>query len=381
LWEKARQEGSLHRLHSVEGYARLAADMPARRVFLHGPGGSGKTFCVTEVIMKVVEKFFGPQAVQAIAAANSAARLLRGKTMHAAGKMTRQQSLKAVQLRPGKRAKDALTLEWEAGLLLLADEIGTAAPPLLAGVSRRASYGRRDLYNLNMTLVMEQPFGEMLLQVMMGDFMQLNPVASHTLLEALLPSTTRVPGTPYKTTEEDNQGYKVFRRMCKNVILFTGTHRFKDKALPQLLEIMRTPGGAPLPEALRSKIRQRIVETDDDPRLSRDFEQEGQKGFFALGARAAIQWEQVARLQQLHILASARVSPGAKAAANDDFGKPDLKRMGQTVSCGDRPPATIHQPSRQGQLVYYFQAVDRFTHRQTRDIYMEALKFVNLLAA
>ena len=281
---------------------------------------------------------------------------------------------------PNKKAKDALTLEWEAGLLLLGDELGTAAPRLLAGVSRRASYGRKDLYNLDMMRVMEQPFGEMLLQVGIGDFLQLNPVASHTLLEALLPSTTRVPGTPRRVTDEDRDGYQVFRTMCKNVILFTGTRRFKDKALPQLLEIMPTPG-RPLPEALRSKIRERIVETDDDPRLSHDFEQEGQKGFFAFGARAAIQWEQVARLQQLHIVASARVCPGARAAANDDSGKPDLKRMDQTSSCGDRLAAAIHQPSSQGQLVYYFQAVDRFKHRQKRDVHIEALKFVNLSAA
>ena len=243
LWQKARQHSSLQRLQSVDTYARLAADIRARRVFLHGPGGSGKTFCVTEVVMKVVQMFFGLQAVQAIAYSNSAARLLKGKTMHAAGKMTRKNSLKAKHLRPTKKAKDALTLEWEAGLLLLGDEIGTAAPPLLAGVSRRASYGRRDLYNLDMLRVMEQPFGEMLLQVMMGDFLQLNPVASHTLLEAFLPSTTRVPGTPRITSDEDKDGYKVFQKMCENVILFTGTHRFKDKALPQLLEIMRTLGG------------------------------------------------------------------------------------------------------------------------------------------
>ena len=123
--------------------------------------------------------------------------------MHAAGKMTRKQSLKAKQLKPNKKAKDALTLEWEAGLLLIGDEIGTAPPPLLGGVSRRASCGRKDLYNLDLMRVTEQPFGEMLLQVMMGDFLQLNPVVSHSLLEALLPTSTRVPGTPRRTTEED----------------------------------------------------------------------------------------------------------------------------------------------------------------------------------
>eukprot|EP00973_Karenia_brevis_P069550 9669862-Karenia_brevis.AAC.1 len=32
----------------------------------------------------------------------------------------------------------------------------------------------------------------------------------------------------------------------------------------------------------------------------------------------------------------------------------------------------------QGQLVYYFQAVDKFRHHQHRDRHMEALMFVNL---
>ena len=32
----------------------------------------------------------------------------------------------------------------------------------------------------------------------------------------------------------------------------------------------------------------------------------------------------------------------------------------------------------QGQLVYYFQAVDKFRHHQHRDKYLDALKFVNL---
>ena len=75
---------------------------------MHGPGGSGKTYCMTEVVVKVVRHFFGEAGVKAIASANSAARLLKGKTMHAACKMTRQQSLQATRLKPNSRAKKAL---------------------------------------------------------------------------------------------------------------------------------------------------------------------------------------------------------------------------------------------------------------------------------
>ncbi len=369
LWEGARRQGKLHQLHKPDVYSQLTCDMRARRVFLHGPGGSGKTFCMTEVVMKVVKQFFGRRALKAVAAANSAARLLEGKTMHAAGKMTRKQSLKARNLRPRKKAKDALANEWYDALMLLADEIGTAAPPLFAGVSRRASHGRREAYKLDMARAMEQPFGETLLQVVMGDFLQLNPVASHTLLESLLSAGTRVPGVPRTTTDEDRDGYSIFRKVCENVVLFTGTHRFLDEDLPRLLEIMRTKGGAEVPEELRARIRERTLKGESDPRLSSTYEQEGQMGFFAYGARAAIQWEQVARLQQLHVVASARVCPGATAAANDAAtGKPDAARPGSSPS----PNAG------RGQLVYYFQAVDAFKHPQSRDVHMEALKYVNL---
>ena len=33
--------------------------MASRVVFLHGPGGSGKTYCMTEVVLKVVTPFPG----------------------------------------------------------------------------------------------------------------------------------------------------------------------------------------------------------------------------------------------------------------------------------------------------------------------------------
>ena len=59
--------------------------------------------------------------------------------------------------------------------MLLGDEVGLAAPLLLAGLSRRASHGRRDIYKLDMARILEQPFGDILLQVLMGDFLQINP--------------------------------------------------------------------------------------------------------------------------------------------------------------------------------------------------------------
>ena len=56
---------------------------------------------------------------------------------------------------------------------------------------------------------MEEPFGNILMQVFMGDFMQLNPVQSHTLLEALIKSA-RVPRVPRKVSDEDKDGFSIF---------------------------------------------------------------------------------------------------------------------------------------------------------------------------
>jgi len=82
------------------------------RLFLHGPGGSGKTFCMTEVVLPVVKAFCGERGVKALAATNSAARLIKGKTMHAASKLTRKQSLSAKALKPNSTAMVALQSEW-----------------------------------------------------------------------------------------------------------------------------------------------------------------------------------------------------------------------------------------------------------------------------
>ena len=148
------------------------------------------------------------------------------------------------------------------------------------------------------------------------------------------------------------------------MILFTGTHRFLDEDLPALLEIMRTPGGAVVPRGLKSRVLARIQTGNDDPRLQESFTSAGQQGFFACGAQAAIQWEQVARIMQLHVLRMARLSNGPVAYCNTPEGSPDHARG----------PRTRHA----GQLVYYFQAVDHFQHSQDRQRHLESLRFVNL---
>lgn len=62
------------------------------RIFLHGPGGSGKTYMLTRVILPVYEHFL-PRALKGIAAQNSAARLIAGAMFHYMAALTRGQDL------------------------------------------------------------------------------------------------------------------------------------------------------------------------------------------------------------------------------------------------------------------------------------------------
>ena len=69
----------------------------------------------------------------------------------------------------------------------------------------------------------------------------------------------------------------------------------------QLLDIVATPGGRAVPDELKERILAREQAGPNDPRYRADFELEGQRGFFAHGAHAAIQWDQVARITQLRV--------------------------------------------------------------------------------
>ena len=148
------------------------------------------------------------------------------------------------------------------------------------------------------------------------------------------------------------------------MILFTGTYRFLDQDLPTLLNIMRTPGGRVVPEELRTRILAQVQAGPHDPRYSDEHVVDGKPGFFVFGAHMAVQWEQVTRTMQLRVLQLSRRAHGPQALRNNPDGSPDS--------------ASAPRAQRQGQMVYYFQAVDRFKHPQSREQHMRALRFVNM---
>ena len=64
-------------------------------------------------------------------------------------------------------------------------------PELLATASARAYYGRIQRSSWDAEALPGHPFGGVLMQVLLADFLQLNLVRTHTLLETLIDTKTR----------------------------------------------------------------------------------------------------------------------------------------------------------------------------------------------
>ncbi len=363
LWEWASAEGRRQDFGRRETLIRLMRDASIEfvtRMFLHGPGGSGKTYVVTKVVLRVYERFC-PGCTRASAAQNSAARLIGGATFHYMARLQRNQALTGA--RPSRQTIIKLRMLWDHLIAKVMDEASLVDPQLLATLNANACWGRLETYGLRPGDFVEDPFAKVLLQLLLGDFMQLNPVMSHNLLEAFLKGTElRVPRVPtYEHIKDaaqrkqkerlDEDGYRIFDRLAGLVVLFRGSHRFlPGDLLPELLAIMRTPGGRPVPRELRERVEARCVyDPVYDPRMDVAYRfmddrghQIGETGFFAQGFHSAINWDQVARLQHLWAAQCARI---------------------------------------QGQLLYYCQAVDVLHHSTNLNqdaVYQQALGVANM---
>ena len=113
-----------------------------------------------------------------------------------------------------------------------------ADPQLLTVLNHCAGWGRSKQYDLDPAEFATATFGNIPLQILLGDFMQLNPVLSHSLLETYLQGTDLVvprvptyekmsPEARQRNQDLDQQGFRIFDIMSQNVILFRGCYRFK----------------------------------------------------------------------------------------------------------------------------------------------------------
>ena len=152
------------------------------RMFFHGPGGSGKTYVLTQVVLPVYEAYL-PRASRGAASQNSAARLIGGSTFHYMAALTRgrQQELRP----PSKKRLLALSRRWARLALFFMGEISLASPPLLAELNAAACWGRSEITgNHDVGSFTDATLGGVLCQIIAGDFLQLNPVRNHSLMEA-----------------------------------------------------------------------------------------------------------------------------------------------------------------------------------------------------
>ena len=194
--------------------------------------------------------------------------------------------------------------------LAFLDEISLTPPSLLAVLDDAAHWGRQSLLNscssgsvpVGGSIPAAQALGKrktrrsrdaddafaaghdtlgnILCQILAGDFLQLNPVLNHSLMEIFGVEVPRAP--TYERMDEqsrqrkqqiDRRGLQIFDRFLPQTILFRGSHRFKaGDPLAAILENMRKEGFHPLTPELKDLIRKQLFRPRaNDPRLDSNF--------------------------------------------------------------------------------------------------------------
>ena len=391
---------------------------------------------LTRVILPVYEHFL-PKASKGIAAQNSAARLITGATFHYMSALKRSAEL-GLQ-KPSRDRMQALERRWQHVALAFLEEISLTPPSLLAVLDDAAHWGRQSLLNscssgsvpVGGSIPAAQALGKrktrrsrgaddafaaghdtlgnILCQILAGDFLQLNPVLNHSLMEIFGVEVPRAP--TYERMDEqsrqrkqqiDRRGLQIFDRFLPQTILFRGSHRFKaGDPLAAILENMRKEGFHPLTPELKDLIRKQLFRPRaNDPRLDSNFvmrdsdgRQVGPTGFFANGVFSAINWDQVARLQQITVYESARSSFGVHAFQNTMDGRPlqfvrhfppalgrsFQRRFGQCLqSVAEVLKSFLFA---KGQVIYYAQAVDLVHQKEyfaDQSVLRECLSITNM---
>ncbi len=374
---------------------------------------------LTRLILPVYEHFL-PRASKGIAAQNSAARLITGATFHYMGALTRGQDL-GLQ-KPTRARRDALRRRWLYVALAFLDEISLTPPSLLAVLNDSAHWGRESLITGSVSgcggsasgggdvdCELMETLGNVLCQIIAGDFLQLNPVLNHSLMEIFGVEVPRAP--TYERMDEQNRqqkknidqrGLDIFGKFLSQTILFRGSHRFKaGDPLATILSNMRQEGFHPLSSELKDLIRKQVFRPlAGDTRLDSNFvtrDQEGRQvgptGFFANGMFSAINWDQVARLQQITVYESAKNSLGVAAFKNTADGRPVrfLRhfppalgrsfniRFGRCLE-GVADVLTSFMVAK-GQVIFYAQAVDLVRQKEyfnDKTVLRECLAITNM---
>ena len=142
-------------------------------------------------------------------------------------------------MKPQARLK-LIKTHLEAGALYI-DEYSQLQCEINNAAALRTTYARENAYNLDKSVYHKplERYGRTAILAYSGDRLQLPPV----------PESSGLLASIEKVTNEHAVGASIFRN-AELVFQFHTAMRFTDARQVQILEVMRTPGGKPLPEQL-----------------------------------------------------------------------------------------------------------------------------------
>jgi hypothetical protein len=270
----------------------LDKDVPLIRVLLVGGGGCGKTKIINEVLTPLLQAFFGPAGCLKEAPSNKAARLLGGRTIHAANGLCPSDSLRTVHLKlRGDARKKMEKLMIPLGAKVI-DEFSQLQAKLFHADALRTTYARAAPYNLMVGDYSSpsQIFGRMPVVILSGDELQLPPI----------PPTTSLLASLEGTSSEHKAGVSIFSNI-PFVFRLKEMMRFTDPILKCILSKMRVPGGAALTQSEWQAVADTTVSAS---------EPDGPLAACLLGTedwyQAAYTWSVVSMAQHLRTVLSAR---------------------------------------------------------------------------
>ena len=263
--------------------------IPQLVLLLHGQGGTGKTE-VVKLLRQVFQKFFCGGEV-AMAASNSAARVVKGETIHAAVGLGASSTLRLDKM--GRVVPARLIDKYADVCALIFEETSMIPPALLGAASWRICCAREKTFSVDPLLYTERGnmFGGIPIILFLGDFYQLEPVVRRG------PKISLMRPLPLQASSEARNGQRLFLEGVTDALFLYKTHRFVDRLarprvpcpfLPEFLQGMRE--GRKLTPNVWRTVRSWEVRGGGHPRLSEPGVRDGYE--------MAIGWQAVARMMQ-----------------------------------------------------------------------------------
>ena len=118
-------------------------------IILDGGGGCGKTTLAVDILLPLLEAFFGSHGVLRRAPSNKPARLIGGRTIHSGQGLTPRDSLKTHDLALKAQARLKMTKTHAESGALWIDERSQLQSEMNNASALRTTYAREDAYNLD----------------------------------------------------------------------------------------------------------------------------------------------------------------------------------------------------------------------------------------